>query len=266
MTCAPHTCFHTDFLPCLCWPHLPHSGDQESSVCPERRPSPDPGPAPCSVDLGWGTCSGVHTTLSVQQQEAKYPWGPGDDLAVPTCFLPLDGAQINHGRGLDRQRAPACLQPTWVPTATAPLGAPCPLSSTCHDWTPRASPGITQTTGATLGRPRICRPALPDWGKLPDPASSHNVSIEPMPIKHRGPAYHFQLHVQEFAGTIHRRLSWNNTRKRSHCVHRARELTARDTELRGGAWTSGHLQSSGLICPMGLRMGVPDTTTEEARP
>lgn len=35
---------------------------------------------------------------------------------------------------------------------------------------------------------------------------------------------------------------------------------------KAGAWAPGHLQSSGLICPKGLRIGVPDTTTEEARP
>lgn len=178
VTCASHTCLHIDFLPFLRRPHLPHSGDQESYVCPERRPSPHPGPAPCSVDLGWGTCSGAHTTPSVQQQEAECPWGLGDNWAVPTCFLPLDRAQINHGAGLDRELLPASNQP-WVPTATAPQGSPRPFSSTCRDghpelpqasikpqeppWEGPTSAGLHSPTGAgsSIQRPAMTLPENP---------------------------------------------------------------------------------------------------------
>lgn len=222
---------------------------------------------PCTLLCGSGLGDvlwGPHDTIGTAAG-GRVPVGPGGQLGSAHMF-PSSGWSANKSRGRTGQRAPACVQPTLGSHCHGPTGVPTPLLLHLPRWTPRASPGINQTAGAALGRPHICRPALPDRGRLLHPASCHDASREPMPRNRQGPAYHFQLYVQEFAGTIHRRLSWNKTRKRGCCERQAQELTARDTELQGGAWTLGRLQSSGLICPMGLRMGVPDTTTEEARP
>lgn len=87
------------------------------------------------------------------------------------------------------------------------------------------------------------------------------------PHRDGGPAYHLQLQVQEPAGAVDGRLSWKGGRRERLCWAGPRNRPHRHMERapgRRGRW--GHLQSSGLIWPMGLRIGVPDTTTEEARP
>ena len=59
----------------------------------------------------------------------------------------------------------------------------------------------------------------------------------PTPVKHQDKAYHLQLKVQEFAGTINGRLSWNNSREVSGCQacgDKERSLEGLDT---GGTYS-----------------------------
>lgn len=179
-----HTCLHTRIC-CLfsTSPTYCSTGTStgEAPACRVLRlPREEILPQAWSLRPALGPCGTVTTAAGGSRLPGSTWLGLGDHLAGPTHFLPLDGFQRNHRTGLGRQGAPVCLQPTQCPTVTAPLGGPHPFSSTCSDWTPRASPGLTQTMGATMERPSLC---LSRAG-LHHPASCRNVYVEPASIKH----------------------------------------------------------------------------------
>ena len=133
------------------------------------REAPAPNPGCCALlsgsrlgSLFWGPRGTVTVAAG-----GRGLVGLGDHWAVPTHVLPPDRVQRNHWAGLHRHRAPT--NPGLHSCSSE--GVPHLFSSTRPEWTPRASLGLTYTTGAAVkSPPSVClhyppnlSSMLPSW-------------------------------------------------------------------------------------------------------